>query len=48
MGNFYFCCLNRILDRSFNFMFNLGRAKLEICCFSGDFYVDVGKLVEFS
>ena len=37
-----------MLDSSFNFMFNLGRAKLVFCCFSGDFYVDVGKLVEFS
>ena len=29
-------------------MFNLGRAKLVFCCFSGDFYVEEGKLVEFS
>ena len=36
-----------MLDSSFNFMFNLGRAKLVFCCFIGDCYVDVGKLVEF-
>ena len=29
-------------------MFNLGRAKLGFCCFSGDFYVEEGKLAEFS
>jgi hypothetical protein len=36
-----------LLDNSFNFMFNLGSAKLVFCCFIGVCYVDVGKLVEF-
>ena len=37
-----------MLDSSFSFMFNLGRAKLGFCCFSGDFYAEEGKLAEFS
>ena len=37
-----------MLVSTFNFHVQIGGSKLACCCFSGDFYVDVGKLVELS